>query len=400
MSLLTGKALRARDGNLDAGQTLGELRGSRLLLYAVVAFFVVAVVWADRAILDEVTVGQGKVVPSGQIQSIQNLEGGILAQLQVHEGDVVEKGQTLLRIDDTKFASTYREGRSRYLALLAANARLLAQATGKRPEFPNTVVKEAPDLVKGEMALFESQVRSVEVSMASVQRSYQLAKEELDKIMPLLQRGAISEVEILRTQRQVNELRGQIDDKRNKFRAESQAELNKNQIEIGGLEETNISSADRVARTTVRSPVRGIVKKINVVTIGGIIQPGGAIMDIVPLEDNLLIEAQVRPSDIAFLHPGQEAMVKVAAYDFSIFGGLKGKLEHISADTWTDERKGDAYYVIRLRTDQSLLVYGEKQLPIIPGMTVTVEILTGKKSVLDYLLKPFFKAKEKALRER
>lgn len=395
-----GSFLRTRDARMDASQTLDEIRGGRILLYVVVSFFVVALIWADLAVLDEVTVGEGKVIPSSQVQSIQNLEGGILAQLMVHEGDVVEKDQILARIDDTKFASSYREGRARYLALLAANARLLAQTTGTRPSFPAAVIKEAPELAKIEMALFESQVRAVDVAMASVFRSYQLAKEELDKISPLIARGAISEVEILRTQRQVNDLRGQIDDKRNKFRADSQTELNKNQIEIAGLEEVNISSADRVTRTTVRSPVRGIVKKISVVTIGGVIQPGMSIMDVVPLEDKLLIEAQVRPADIAFLRPGQNAMIKVTAYDFSIYGGLQGTLEHISADTMTDERKGESYYVIRLQTNQNQLVANDKQLPIIPGMTVVVEILTGKKSVLEYLLKPFFKAKEKALRER
>lgn len=389
-----------RERIVDVGRLLAETDGARTLLYLVVACLTVATIWAHFAVLDEVTVGVGKVIPSSQVQSIQNLEGGILSQLLVREGDVVDKDQVLIRIDDTKFASTYREGRAKYLALTAANSRLLAQSTGARPSFPDEVRKEAPELIRIESALFESQMRALEGAIGSVQRSYQFAKEELDKTTPLIQKGAISEVEILRLQRQVNDLRGQIDDKRNKFRADAHSELTKNQAEIAGLEEINISSMDRVARTTVRSPVKGVVKKINVVTTGGVIQPGMSIMDIVPIEENLLVEAQVRPADIAFLRPGQEAMVKITAYDFSIYGGLRGKLEHISADTITDEKRGESYFLVRVRTDASFLQKGDKSLPIIPGMTASVEVLTGRKSVLDYLFKPFLKARETALRER
>lgn len=378
-----------------------ETRSSRLLLYVVLSFLALSGVWAHWAVLDEVTTGIGKVIPSSQVQVIQNLEGGILSELSVHEGDIVDKDQMLLRIDDTKFASSYKEGRARYLALLAANARLLAQTTGGRLVFPKEVIKEAHESVKIESSLFESQMRALDASIASVNRSYQLAKEELDKTMPLVKKGAASEVEILRLQRQVNELRGQIDDKRNKFRADSQSELNKNQLDIAGLEQTNISSADRVSRTIVRSPVHGIIKKIYVVTVGGIIQPGMNILDIVPIEKNLLIEAQVRPTDIAFLRPGQDATVKITAYDFSIYGGIQGKLEHISADTIVDDKqRGESYFLIRVRTDTNFVQSEGKQLPIIPGMTAEVEILTGRKSVLNYLLKPLLKSKEKALRER
>lgn len=378
-----------------------ETRYGRILLYVLAGFTVVALIWAHQAELDEVTVGQGKVIPSSQIQSIQNLEGGILSQLHVKEGDLVDKDQILLRIDDTKFVSSYREGRVRYLALLASNARLLAQATGARPSFPKEVRAEAPELVKIETSLFESQMRALDAALATINRSYQLAKDELDRTSSLIDRGAVSEVEILRLRRQVNDLRGQIEDKRNKFRADSQTELNKNQADISSLSEASISSQDRVTRAIVRSPLRGIVKKIHVVTIGGVIQPGMAIMEIVPLEDTLLIEAQVKPADIAFLRLGQAAMVKVTAYDFSVYGGLDGKLEHISADTITDEKRGESYYLIRVRTDTNFIKgKGKKPLPIIPGMTVSAEVLTGQKSVLDYLLKPFLKARERALRER
>lgn len=389
-----------RDAVFDRSSSLVETRFSRSLLYAVLSFLLAAVIWAHYAILDEVTSGTGKVIPSSQVQVIQNLEGGILSELSVHEGDVVSKDQVLLRIDDTKFVSSYKEGRARYLALLAANARLLAETTGEKPVFSKELRDEAPQSVKAESALFDSQMKALDASIGSVYRSYQLAKEELDKTMPLLQKGSASEVEILRLQRQVNDLRGQVDDKRNEFRAGAQSELNKNMLEIEGLAQTNISSADRMTRTVVRSPVKGVVKKLYVVTIGGIIQPGMSIMDIVPIEDNLLIEAQVRPADIAFLRPGQDAIVKITAYDFSIYGGIRGKLEHISADTIVDEKRGESYFLIRVRTDTNFVQSGSKQLPIIPGMTADVEILTGRKSILSYLLKPLLKAKEKALRER
>ncbi|MBI5439293.1 MAG: HlyD family type I secretion periplasmic adaptor subunit [Nitrosomonadales bacterium] len=389
-----------RDSAFDRGRSLAETCFSRSLLYAVLSFLLLAAIWAHYAILDEVTSGTGKVIPSSQVQVIQNLEGGILSELSAHEGDVVSKDQVLLRIDDTKFVSNYKEGRARYLALLAANARLLAETTGEKPVFSKELRDEAPQSVKAESALFDSKMKALDASIGSVYRSYQLAKEELDKTMPLLQKGSASEVEILRLQRQVNDLRGQVDDQRNKFRAEAQSELNKNLLEIEGLAQTNISSADRMTRTVVRSPVQGVIKKLYVVTIGGIIQPGMSIMDIVPIEDNLLIEAQVRPSDIAFLHPGQDATVKITAYDFSIYGGIRGKLEHISADTIVDEKRGESYFLIRVRTDTNFVQSGSKQLPIIPGMTADVEILTGRKSILSYLLKPLLKAKEKALRER
>lgn len=389
-----------KDAAFDRRGSLEETSSSRTLLYAVTLFLTLAAVWAHFAVLDEITSGLGKVIPSSQVQTIQNLEGGILSELSVREGDVVKKDQTLLRIDDTKFVSSYKEGRARYLALLAANARLQAQTTGSRPVFSKEIRDEAPESVKIESALFDSQMKSLDAALDSVKRSYKLAKEELDRTMPLVQKGAVSEVEILRLQRQVNELQGQIEDKRNKFRADAQSQLNNNQLDIAGLEQTNISSADRVSRTIVRSPVHGVIKKINVITIGGIIQPGMDIMEIVPIEENLLIEAKVRPADIAFLRPGQDATVKITAYDFSIYGGIRGKLEHISADTIIDEKQGESYFLIRVRTDANFVKSGDKQLPIIPGMTASVEILTGQKSVLSYLLKPFLKAKEKALRER
>jgi len=389
------------DAFFDRLNKLIEIESSRGLFYLIVIFFIVALLWGALAMLDEVTVGLGKIVPSSQIQIIQNLEGGILTELSVHEGEVVKKDQVLVRLSDTKSTANYKEGRKRYLAFLASNARLFAQSNGHdKVAFPPEVLDEASDSVKIETKLFQSQMKSFDESISYLSKSYRLGNEELQKTKPLLAKGAASEVEIIRLERQVNDLKGQIEDKKNKFKADAQSEHNKNQLEIQGLEQSNIYSADQLTRTTIKSPVNGAVKKLHVVTLGGVIQPGMTIMEIVPIEDNLLIEARVKPNDIAFLKIGQEATVKVSAYDFSTYGGIKGILEQISADTMIDEKSGESYFLIKVRTDKNYIVRDEKHLPIIPGMTAEVDVLTGRKSVLSYLMKPLLKTKQNALRER
>ncbi len=389
------------DAFFDRLNALIEIESSRGLFYLIVIFFIVALLWGALAMLDEVTVGLGKIVPSSQIQIIQNLEGGILTELSVHEGEVVKKDQVLVRLSDTKSTANYKEGRKRYLAFLASNARLFAQSNGHdKVAFPPEVLDEASDSVKIETKLFQSQMKSFDESISYLSKSYRLGNEELQKTKPLLAKGAASEVEIIRLERQVNDLKGQIEDKKNKFKADAQSEHNKNQLEIQGLEQSNIYSADQLTRTIIKSPVNGAVKKLHVVTLGGVIQPGMTIMEIVPIEDNLLIEARVKPNDIAFLKIGQEATVKVSAYDFSTYGGIKGILEQISADTMIDEKSGESYFLIKVRTDKNYIVRDEKHLPIIPGMTAEVDVLTGRKSVLSYLMKPLLKTKQNALRER
>ena len=389
------------DALFDQLNHLIEVESSRGLFYLIVIFFFVSLVWGAFAMLDEVTVGSGKVVPSSQVQVIQNLEGGILTELIVHEGEVVKKDQVLVRLSDTKSTVNYKEGRKRYLSLLAANARLHAQSNGRDTvSFPPEVLEEASDSVKIETQLFQSQMKSFDESVGYLNKSFRLANDELVRTKPLLAKGAASEVEIIRLERQVNDLKGQIEDKKNKFKADAQADHNKNQLEIQGLEQSNIYSADQLTRTTIKSPVNGVVKKLHVVTLGGVIQPGMPIMEIVPIEDNLLVEARVKPNDIAFLKIGQEATVKVSAYDFSTYGGIKGILEQISADTMIDEKSGESYFLIKVRTDKNYIVRDEKHLPIIPGMTAEVDVLTGRKSVLSYLMKPLLKTKQNALRER
>ena len=416
-------------------------RAASLLLAIVVGFFVVAVLWADWAVLDEVTTGSGKVIPSSQLQVVQNLEGGIIKEILVREGQVVQKGEILLRIDDTGFAATYGETRAKRFAIEAAIVRLKAEIEGRPLEFPKALAEARPDLVQAERTLFRlrkeelrsqvdilrqqaSQRRQELVELKSrlrqLQRSYDLANEELAMTRPLIKEGAISRVEVLRLEREVNDLKGgldgtrlqipraeaalaetqrRIEEKYAAFRAEAQRELGDRYASLAVVEETSAAAKDRVTRTEVRSPVHGTIKRLMVTTIGGVVKPGMDLVEIVPLEDTLLVEARIRPTDIAFLRPGQAATVKITAYDFSIYGGLQARLEHISADTITDER-GNSFFQIRVRTDRSYLGTDDKPLPIIPGMTATVDILTGRKTVLDYLLKPILKVRDRALRER
>lgn len=426
--------------DLDPGHPAGHL-----ILLAVAVLLVVSLVWAALAEVDEVTHADGQIIPSSQIQVVQNLEGGIVQEILVREGDVVAKGQILLRIDDTRFASSYQEGRLKYLSLQAQVTRLTAETEGKPLTLPAEVEKEAPQLAEDARRLYltrqQELASSVEIfeqqrnqrqqelyemqsRMGQLERGYALLREELDRTAPLVAEGVISEVELLRLKRQVNETRGDLDgirlrlpaarsaleesrgkieDVKIKFRTEAQGLLNEAKAELGTTAENNTAALDRVTRTAVRSPVRGAIKRLKVTTVGGVVQPGMDLVEIVPLEDSLLVEAKVKPQDIAFLHPGQRATVKLTAYDSTIYGALDATLEHISADSITQEEgKGDerSFFLIRVRTlDHGYLKDGES-LPIIPGMTATVDVLTGRKSVLRYMMRPIVRAQERALRER
>lgn len=418
-------------------------KGGRVILYTIFLFIIVAIVWASMAEVDEVERGQGKVIPSSQIQVIQNLEGGIVKELKVHEGQVVNPGQILLRIDDTRFGSSLRENQVKFYSLEAKAARLKAEADGVIEGFkvPERVAKEIPALAKEEEKLFRERISELEANIAVLQEqavqaeqqiremrakseqlsgSLELSQRELEVTEPLIKDGAISEVEILRLKRQINdqkgeltqtrlaiprlesklsEVRREIDELTLRFRGESREEFNAVSAELATLKESGTALADRVKRTSVRSPVRGTIKQLLVNTVGGVVQPGMDLVEIVPLEDSLLIEARLRPQDIAFLRPGLKAIVKFTAYDFAIYGGLDAKVEHISADTIVDEQ-GESFYLVKVRTNENFLGDKDDPLPIIPGMTTDVDILTGKKTVLDYLLKPVLRARENALRER
>ncbi len=376
------------DANPLAGATL-------LLLLAILA---AAWIWASTSWLDIVTMGEGKVIPSSREQVIQSLEGGILSEMRVREGDIVDAGDVLLRIDDTRFGATFREGKSRQDALRAGIARLKAEAAGTEPVFPADL---EPAAVETERKLYQSRRQTLEEAVGSLAASLRLAQSELDMTAPLVAQGAVSEVEVLRLRREVTELRGRIQERRNTFRAEARGELAEKEAELAATSEMNVAREDQVLRAVVRAPMRGTVKNVKVTTVGGVIQPGADILEIVPLDDQLLVEARIRPKDVAFLRPGLPAMVKITAYDYSIYGGLKGTLEHISADTIVDEKKPEeSFYRIRVRTERAWLEGHDGRLPIIPGMVATVEVLTGRRTVLQYLLKPVLKARDAAMRER
>lgn len=414
---------------------------SSLLLLLIVTFFVVAGVWASYASLEEVTTGEGKIIPSGHVKTVQNLEGGIISELLVKEGEHVEEGQVLVRIDDTSFAGNYGELRAEYLSLLATIARLEAEILGGKPQFPPAVLTERPSLADSAEALLSARRAELESSLdvlrrqvdqrvqefaeaesrlAQTERSYAMAHEELELMAPLVEQGVISKVELLRLQRQVNDLKGdmeatelslprllnalneaerRVEERQIAAQAETLTELTAAKNRLAQVEEVLVAEADRLKRREVLASVSGIVKQINISTIGGVVQLGEELMEIVPLDETLLVEARIDPKDVAFLSPGQPATVKISAYDYSIYGGLDATLTHISADTILDE-EGRAYYQIRARTELAYLGTDENPLPITPGMTATVDVLTGEKTVMDYILKPILKAKQTALRER
>lgn len=416
---------------------------AQLLLWVIAAFIVIMLTWASLAIVDEFTRGEGKIVPSSDLQIVQNLEGGILADLMVSVGDVVDRGQPLLQIDDTIFASTYRERSLQAEQYIVKAARLRAEANSS--DFDAELSKlngvRNQSLVLSEGALYDSrkeehlseleilnqkasqkyqELSSAKVNRQSLSDSYKFLKQELNFTRPLVAEGAVSRVELLRLERQANDLKGElgqaailipqlesayIEVKKNvethtqSFASESREELNEIMSELGRIQQSNEALEDRVERTIVRSPMKGTVKQLKVKTIGGIIQPGMDLVEIVPFDDSLLVDARVLPSDIAFIHPEQHATVKFTAYDFSIHGSLSAKVVHISPDTIVDE-EGVSYYQVRLQTEDNHLGNEDEPLPIIPGMTVQVDILTGKKTILDYILKPILKTKELAFRER
>ncbi|MEE4097066.1 HlyD family type I secretion periplasmic adaptor subunit [Pseudomonas viridiflava] len=416
-------------------------RAMSLTVWIAAALLLGALLWAGFAVLEEVTTGEGKAIPSSKVQVIQNLEGGIVSDIFVREGQVVDKGDTLLRLDDTRFMSSRSESEVDRLTLTAQVERLAAEAEGRSLTLPAEVTSSAPQVAADEQALYESRQRR----LASEQRtlneqlrqktqelaefrskqeqfrsSLSLVQQELDMSAPLVSSGAVSPVEILRLKRNAVELRGSMNantlaipraeaaigeiksrgqESELAFRADAARELNEKRNDLARISASRIAIDDRMSRTTVVSPVRGIVKTLKVNTIGGVVQPGSDLLEIVPLEDNLLIEAKVRPQDVAFLHPGQKAMVKFSAYDYTLYGGLPARLELIGADTITDD-KDNSFYLIQVRTDSNHLGSDSRPLLIIPGMIATVDIITGEKSVLDYLLKPVLKARAEALRER
>lgn len=356
--------------------------------------------WAWFFKLEEVSTGTGKVIPSSKEQIIQSLEGGILTHLNVKEGDVVNKDQVLAQLDPTRFASNVGEAQSLLVSAQATSARLRAEVNGSALNFPDSV-KQDPRLVQEETALYRSRRLNLEESISGLQQALKLVQQELLMTEPLVAKGAASEVEVLRLKRQANELQNKITEIRTQYYVRAREELSKASTDIETQQQVIKGRSDTLSRAVFKAPVRGVVKEISVTTLGGVIPQNGKLMTIVPLDEKLLIEARISPRDIAFIHPGQDALVKVSAYDYSIYGGLEGKVTIISPDTIRDEVKQDQfYYRVYIRTDADKLYNKSGQaFSITPGMVATVDIRTGQKTVMDYLLKPFNKAQE-ALRER
>lgn len=378
--------------------------GSKLVLYLIAVVLVGGVVWAKFARVEEITQGEATIISLSREQVIQSLEGGILSEMNVREGSVVEKGAVLLKIDPTRAQSSYREAYSKVIGLRASITRLRSEAYQQPLVFDDMVMQDKA-VVEQETRAYTARKRALNESVSALERSHGLSMREIRLAEPLAAKGLMSEVELLRMQRQANEIKSQIVERINKFQADANSELSKMEMELSQTNENLVGRADIVDRTTITAPVRGTVKNVRVNTIGGVIQPGEHILEIVPLEEQLLVEGKIRPSDVAFLHPGLPATVKITAYDYAIYGGLKGTVEHISPDTLKDDKKAaagrpdDTYYRVQVLTDSSVLEAGGKRLPIIPGMVASVEIRTGEKTILDYLLKPVLKARE-AFRER
>lgn len=384
---------------LDGQDDKAVLRAGRVIIICAV-MLAAFLAWAAWFEVVEVSTGTGKVIPSSREQVIQTLEGGIIAEMNVAEGDMVERGQILAQLDPTKTQSSVGESEAKYLAAMASVARLRAEVGGKKLAFPE-LLKQAPELIEAETALYQTRRRGLEQTLAGIEDSLRLVRSELKITENLAKIGASSRVEVIRLNRQRSELELKATEARSEYLVRAREELAKASAEADSLAAVVRGRNDSLSRLTLRSPVRGIVKDVEVTTLGGVVQPGGQVMKIVPMDERLLIETRIAPRDIAFIHPDQAAKVKISAYDYSVYGSLEGKVVGISPDTLQDEVKPEIYYYrVFIRTEQdSLQNKAGKRFAIVPGMIATVDIRTGEKTILNYLIKPLNRARE-ALRER
>jgi adhesin transport system membrane fusion protein len=420
-------------------------RITSIFLLICFALFVSFIGWAYFAEIDEVTRGQGQVIPTTKKQVVQSLEGGIVKEIMTREGTTVSKGQILLRIDDTGFSSDLGELQAKKLSLSVQIERLRTEAENpdaKELHFSKDLRETAPSIVDNEVTLFQIRKSALDNQLSVLnarliqrqqelaellenkkryQNGLEIAQKEFKLKEPLAKRGIVSKTDVLRLERELSDLNGQLatteqaiprveasireaerlsDEQKLSFRQNAQTELNSKLAELAVVEQSLKAATDRVDRTDIRSPVAGIVNKLHTNTIGGVVRAGEPLVEITPVEDTLRVEVQVSPRDIAFVHPDQKALVKLTAYDFTIYGGLDGKVEIISSDSMKDDDTKDSYYLVTVRTNDTVLRKGNESLPIIPGMVAQVDIITGKKSILDYILKPIIKARREALRER
>lgn len=427
----------AADAQWAASQQ--QAKGARILLWSSLLCVLVLLIWASLGYIDEVVRGQGKVVPSRQVQVVQSLDGGVVEEILVRPGQRVDAGQVLLRLDPTRSTASLGENKAETLALKAKAARLEALATGEPFKAPDDVLKQAPNVVEMERRVWESKTQELQTAISIARDQFNQRQQELRETManrdqaasscsltseelrvtkPLLSSGAVSEVDLLRLQRdvarfcgeakaagaQIGRIQAAIQEAERKVQESelnarnlARVELSETRGKLSSLEQGQLALQDRVKLAEVRSPVRGTVNNLMANTVGGVVQPGKDILDIVPMDDTLLLEVQINPKDIGFLHFGQKAEVKFTAYDFAIYGGLAGKVEQIGANTITDE-KGNSFYIVKVRTDRAHV--GDDSRPIIPGMQAEVHILTGQRTLMQYLLKPILRAKANAFTER
>lgn len=436
--------LQKAEGHLLAlFETDDDMPLSRHLLFVTIgAFFLIFVLWANLAVLDEVTRGEGKIIPSSDVQAVQTLEAGIVEEFLVKEGDEVKTGQILIRMSDVDASSDLGANQARHQGLQAAVIRLQAEAEGKDlVEFPEEVRKAAPTSVVEEMNAFrankqqkqgqldilsqqlsqrEQEIRELEMRASDLRGVLNLQKEQKAVIAPLVAKGSAPKLELLQLDQSIKEkslelnsalsglpraksaaqeARARIADIETTAKAEAQAELSAKLLEMNEIKERLSSLTDRKTRTELKSPVNGVVQEIKIKSVGGVVKPGDDVVKIVPKDDQLIVEARIKPSDRAFIYPGQQAMIKITSYDFSIYGGLKGEVLDISADTIKDE-KNNSFYRVRLRTYEKELKRRGQILPIVPGMVTSVDILTGHKTVMQYILKPLIKTLSNAMGER
>ncbi len=369
-------------------------------VYLMLAVLAAAVVWASIAKVDIIIRADGRVVPDGREQVIASLEGGILREMLVREGQQVMPGQELALLDPTRFESQQAEGQSRRLAMRGTLARLQAEASGRPLEFPPEL-QDAAHIIEGETDSHDARRRALDEAVALNRRNITLLNSELTMAERMSAKGLMSEVEVMRLRRQANDLQLQTQERINRFRQDASAELVKLRNELALVEEQMVVRDDALRRTTLTSPVRGLVKQIKANTIGGVIAPGASVMEILPLGSRVLVEARIKPADIGFVKVGHEVMVKLTAYEYTVYGGLKGTVQSISPDVLRDpERAADGtFYRALVRADRSTLKMGNKPLAVLPGMVGTVEVRTGQRTVLGYILRPMMKSQE-AFRER
>jgi len=375
-----------------------------LLLYFILFFVLFFLVWSGFAKIDESVVATGQVIPSSKTQDIQSLDGGILERVFVKEGDVVDKDQDLVKLDDTRYSSSYEENQVKFYSLQAKLIRLAAEEKDEDIiKFPTSLVKSYPDLVQSETNLFYANRREFDEKIASLKDNIAIVEDQFKNYQKLEKEQVIPRLEVIKVKKELNDLLGKLSAARNSYYSKIKDNISKYSTEAESLRELLSGYKDRLDRTLLKSPVYGIVKRVNASTVGEIIKSGDTIIEIVPLEDELLVEGKILPNNIAFIEPDQEVNISISAYDPSIYGTLRGVIQYISADTIieTDQRgQAQSYYKIVVKSNNNSINYKGRSLPIIPGMQASINIITGERTVLQYILKPLIKTKLNAFNEQ